>query len=411
MKKVLVISNACFSKSDSNGRTLANLFKELDPKGLAQFFAYGTPDFDVCQNYYRVSDNDALRSLIKLREVGKAIVDEETSAQKNAVSDAKKVKKTPLKMLLREFVWLFGRWNGKKLKKWIDDYLPEIIVLFLADNTFTLRFAKSIAKKYNIPIIVYTTEEYNFKNYNYLTRRVSIAYKIFHWWLRWEYKGIEKYVKIGLFNTPMLKAAYEKTYRYQCECIFSQSTISFVENFKIPEKKTVAYLGNLGVGRHKALIQLAKALEEIEPSVSLDIYGRMPNTEIEKEFGLCKNIALKGFVPYNEVIDIIHKSTLLVHAELDDDFYGRDLKYAFSTKIADSVCSGTPFFMFARSDMAAMQFLIDNGCAFICSDKKFLAEELKAALNDETRRKEIVNNAREAREKFFLGKEGIEKFL
>ncbi len=408
MKKVLVISNGCFSKSDSNGRTLANLFKNIDSENLAQFCTYGTPDFEVCQNYYKVSDGDALKSFVKFKETG-SVVQETVSEQSQTT--AKKVSKTPLKMLLRELVWFFGRWNGKSLKKWVRDFDPEAIVLFLADNIFTLRLARKISKKYNIPIIAYTTEEYCFKNYNYLTRRFSIFYEIFHWWLKRQYKNLEKYVKVGLFNTLMLKEAYEKAYNYPCECIFSPSTIDFIPNFGVTEKKTVSYLGNLGVGRHKALIRLAEALGKVDPEIMLDIYGKAPNDEILQELKDCKNIDLKGFVPYETVVEVIHKSTLLVHAEQDDAFYSKDLKYAFSTKIADSVCSGTPFFMYARADMAAMQFLTQNGCAFVCTDGDSLVEKLRTALTDEDCRQDVVNKAKITREKFFMGTDGIEKFL
>ena len=73
LKRILVLSNACFSKSDSNGRTLAELFSSLDRKFIAQFFVYGMPDFTICDNYYNVSDFDALRSLIKNKTYGEKI--------------------------------------------------------------------------------------------------------------------------------------------------------------------------------------------------------------------------------------------------------------------------------------------------------------------------------------------------
>ena len=65
MKKLLVISNGCFSLTDSNGRTLEKLLKDYDPENLAQVFTYGTPDFDMCENYYRVTDKDVIKALFK----------------------------------------------------------------------------------------------------------------------------------------------------------------------------------------------------------------------------------------------------------------------------------------------------------------------------------------------------------
>ena len=61
MKKVLVISNECFSKVTSNGRTLGNFFIGWDKSCLAQFYIQNSePDFDYCENFFRVTDRQAL---------------------------------------------------------------------------------------------------------------------------------------------------------------------------------------------------------------------------------------------------------------------------------------------------------------------------------------------------------------
>ena len=75
LPKILIISNAAFSKTDSNGRTLENYFGGYDKSRLAQFFVYGVPDFDICENYYKVADRDALKSLFTLRQHGGEVVD------------------------------------------------------------------------------------------------------------------------------------------------------------------------------------------------------------------------------------------------------------------------------------------------------------------------------------------------
>ena len=76
MKKVLVISNGCFSLTDSNGRTLAKLFNGYDPTRLAHLHTYGTPDFNVCSNYYKISDRDALKSFLTRKPCGGVVVND-----------------------------------------------------------------------------------------------------------------------------------------------------------------------------------------------------------------------------------------------------------------------------------------------------------------------------------------------
>lgn len=420
-KRILVLSNACFSDSDSNGRTLQQLFRGYKRENLAQFFVYGTPDFDACSHYYQVTDRDALNSFLHRREYGNSVSLYVSNTRSNTITSPennrqeqakKKIRKSPSAMLLRELAWKFGKWNGERLSIWIDEFRPDALFVSLADNIFLIRLAMQIVRKYKFPLYVYSTESYCFKKYNYLTKRSSLFYKIFHNRLMEAYRKIEPYVALGIFNTPLLSETYEQQFKYPCKCVFSPSNIDFIDNSDISGKVKVSYLGNLGVGRHVALVELADVLGQLYPGTKLDIYGRLPENEEAREMLLgCVSIAYKGFVSYQEVVRIIHESTLLVHCELDDAFYSKDLKYAFSTKIADSVCSGTPFLIYARRDLAETDFLIRNECAFVASDREELSLVLNKALRDGAERKRIVKNAQNTREKYFSGAEGIKELI
>ena len=46
------------------------------------------------------------------------------------------------------------------------------------------------ADAYNIAIVVYSTEGYNFMNFNYFNNRPSAVYKLFFCWLSTAYKKI-----------------------------------------------------------------------------------------------------------------------------------------------------------------------------------------------------------------------------
>ena len=111
MKKVLVISNGCFSLTDSNGRTLAKLFKGYSPEKLAQLYTYGTPDFEVCKNYYKVTDKDALKSLLLGKTCGRVAEEERCENNQPQAAVKKSIKRTPFRKLARELIWKFSRWQ------------------------------------------------------------------------------------------------------------------------------------------------------------------------------------------------------------------------------------------------------------------------------------------------------------
>lgn len=401
-EKVLVVANAALSLSDSNGRTMAMLLSKYKPEQLAQFYTYGIPDKSICHNYYHVSDNDALKSFIRQRKMGGEVKFEKMNTTTYSAS-SKKRKRTPLTMLLREFVWKRGKWCGNQLFEWIELFEPTIIFVNLADNIFLIDFAITVSRKYEIPIVVFSTEEYAFKKYNYLTKQPSLLYWVFYRKLNNAYEKLSNYVECGYFNSPMLCSEYEKRYQYQCHIAMGNTKIEWKDNCDILGKIKVSYLGNLGLNRHLALIEVANAVAEVCPGVKLDVYGKIPNDEVKNALDNCININYNGFIKYEEVIEIIHESTLVIHAETQEPFYIRDLKYGFSTKIVDSVCSGTPLLIYGDKSMAAMDFLKKENCAFLCSDRDKLVDIVKKALTDIDARKKVLENAMRVKEKYFTG--------
>lgn len=413
-KRILVISNAAFFDADSNGRTLSKLFQAYEREKLAQFFVYGNPDQSVCARYYQVSDQDALQSLVKWKTAGgvvKATQTDTRNMEQNKTLSKKLVKRTPFRILLRELAWKFGRWHGTQLYNWIDEFQPEGVFLSVADNLFLPRLAIEVAKKYHIPIYMYSTESYYFIEKNNLTWRPSVFYNIFHTLLKRCYRRLEKRVKLGIFNTPLLQERYEAEFSFPCICAYSPSGIDFQDNTALQKQRVVSYLGNLGLNRHLALIQLAETMQEVAPGTKLDVYGKIPNEVVKEALDNCRAIRYCGVVTYEDVVASMHKSDLVVHAEWNDKVMNQTIQYGFSTKIADSVCSGTPFLAFAHKGLAGIDFLIRNKCAFVAETEEELREQLKVALFDENARRKVIENAKIAREKYFRNTDDIVRII
>lgn len=400
MSKLLIISNAALCQSDSNGRTISRLLDCIPKEEKYQFYVYGNPDFEKAKSFYHVSDRDVFESFINRRRKN-GVVSEDSGETDNKSSQ--KNKKTPLKMLLRELVWKCGTWRNKHLKRWLNKMQPKAIFLMAGDNCFTINFARWVAKKQKIPIILYSSEEYPFKNYNYVTKKHSLCYIIWHKKMKNAYNKAAKFIKAGIFNTEALMLEYSQTYNYPCYVIYSSSDIDWQENSKQGDSFKIAYLGNLGLKRHRALIEIAETIGEINPNLKIDVYGNATDG-IKADLEKCKFISYNGFVSYDVVLNIIHNSTLLIHAEYNDDFYVRDLKYAFSTKITDSICSGTPFLIYASDELAETKFLRENDCAFVASNKDELKEQLLLALTDEEARRRKLANAHIVKVKYFTNK-------
>lgn len=412
MKKLLVISNGCFSLTDSNGRTLEKLLKDYDPKKLAQVFTYGTPDFDMCENYYRVTDKDVIKALFSCGACGRVVAQEKKEVSQLNATVKKATKRTPFRKLVRELTWQLSNWENKGFLKWADAFKPEEILVFAGDSGFLMNTARKLAKRYGIKITIYTTEDYCFKKYNYLTRRKSLFYSLFFSKLKSAYKKTEPFVKKGFFNTPLLTKCYEDEFSFDCECLFAKSDIDFVKaQAKVDrEEIKVSYLGNLGLKRHLPLIEIADALGVIAPGTRLAVYGSATES-VQKELSENKNIDYRGFVGYDDVVKIIHNSDLVVHAEYDEPFNLLDLKAAFSTKIPDSISSGTPLFVYANENLACTNFVIKNQCAFIAKNSSELKVTLEAALFDSEKREVVMAQAEKVKKEFFASERTLTAYF
>ena len=141
--RLLVIGNCCLSDSTSNGRTLKNFLIGWPKDKLAQFcIRFEKPDYSVCDNYYCVSDRDALNAFkFKGAKNGTAIPSEEKNekaytqnpTQTTSDANAKKISRNAFSAYLREIIWSSKRWRGKYFDKLVADFHPEVILLQVGD--------------------------------------------------------------------------------------------------------------------------------------------------------------------------------------------------------------------------------------------------------------------------------------
>lgn len=398
--KVLVFSNNCFSKSDSNGRTLGNFFVGWPKDKLAQFYIQSAdPDFGYCSNYYRVTDSQALRSIYSTGRGGrvKPKREGEITLSNTMYSSIKSRKRNASTMLARDVVWSLKRWMNKDYKKWVMDFCPEIVLLQAGDCPFMFELAIKTAKTYNAKLVIYNTEGYYFKDFDYF-RNTSIAhmiYPLFYRRLRSIIKRAYNQADYAIFNCTSLYDDFVREFAIPAEIIYTASELTNgnKEKKKVTNQFVVSYAGNLGVGRHRSLIEIANALQEIGQNYYLDIYGTIPNESIRKAFNDCKGIRFHGRIDYNQVQAVTRNSDLLIHVESFEAYYRKDLKYAFSTKIADCLASNRCFLIYAPTDYAETQYLIQNDAAYIVTTNEKLVETLKQLIEDPDSRDKYLERA------------------
>lgn len=396
-KRLLIVSHNCLSQTGSNGRTMANLVSGWPKEKIAQLFIHtDIPDFEICERYYCLSDSSVIRSCQNHKPAGCRVVHlhKATPVGKHIRKSKNKIKNS-LVFFLRELVWRSSLWNRVELVKWVDEYEPEIILVQAGDAGFLLNLAERISAQYHADIVIYNTEGYYFKTRSYLQDNnfTQIFYPLVNRSFKKAYRSLLEKSKVAIYNCDMLRDDYEDVFHNNGQVIMNAS--SFTEKpVHTQKERKIIYAGTLSLNRHKSLIEIADTIQKIDARLVLDIYGKCPNQIVEHELNSCKGIQLHGFVEYEDLVKELERAAFLVHVESFDPFYKEDLKYAFSTKIADSLASGACLIVYAPPNMAVSQYLNGKNSSVLINDKSQLESTLRSILSDDNQRKMISENGR-----------------
>ena len=409
-KRILIISNNALSDTNSNGRTLKNFFHAEDKDKLAQFFIQSdTPDHTACKSFFRATDGQVLKAFFKRKSAG-SIVENKSEINHNSVSaQKKKTKKTPFTMLVRNFVWSRKKWR-KNFLEWVNGFNPEIILFQAGDCPFLYDISVELAKKYNIPLVIYNSEDYYFKNYNYFKNSgiFAIFYPIFRNILKRSTKKAIEYSSLSIYISEDLKHLYDKEFNKNSDYIYTATEVE--PSVKDVDEPVFSYLGNLGLNRHLGLIKIAEALQDIDPEYKLDVYGKIPSEDVLSDLTKCKAVRYMGLVSYDEVKKAIQKSMLVFHTESFDKFYSKDIARGFSTKIADSLASGTCFVLYAPEHISCAKYLKQNDCAVVITSEAELKSKLAEIIQNKELRDYYINRSIEIAQTNHNAEKNREKF-
>lgn len=392
--QVLVISNNSFSKSNSNGRTLGGLFTGWPQDKLAQFcISTDFPDYNVCNNYYCVSDFAALKATISLKP---AVRNDLKSIEliSSSLIPANRIKRTSIKSIIRHVVWTIGAWKGKSFYRWIDNINPQIVVIQSGDTAFTHNIAIDIAKRYNAKLVFFNTEGIYFLRKNFLYKGFldAIFFPIYKKIYNHAYERAMKYASYAVYLNDSLKVDNDALFHVPSIVIHNSSSLSPSNLSFNSESPKFTYLGNFGFDRFKALADVADVLQELNDSYYLDVYGKA-SSNIEDFFKTTKGIRFHGYVSYEKVVDIIMHSEILIHAESQNETSQESLKYGFSTKIADCLSCGRPFVLYAAPELACSIYLRKTGAGWYVGSRNELRTTIRTILDNEKVRNENIKKS------------------
>ena len=399
--RVLIVSHNVFDKTNNMGKTLLSYFSDFQPEEIAQFYIHSKApaDASVCRNYYRFTDKDAIRSLIPFGENGTVfgsmdIQPEEADSGADAgLAEAAYrfgTKRTAGIFAARNLLWKLARWDTKAFRRWLDDFGPDVIFFASGDYSFSYDIALAAAEHTGKPLVVLCVDDFYLHNRNGGTAFGRLVHRRF---MRTVRKTMDRAGEVFVISQSM-KEEYEKLFGKRCRVLHTPA-----ENREVPagEQKQLSYIGNLGLNRHRQLIDMGRALKDLDcPDCPrwIDVYSGERNPEILKDLTEENGIRFHGMISPEEVLEVMGRSMAVIHTESFDADMVSIVRFSVSTKIAESMMYGPCLIAYGPEGIASVDYLKRNGAAFVISDPGDLSDGLRRILTDGALREKIVENAR-----------------
>lgn len=396
--KVLIISNNCFSKSQNMGKTFGSIFQAFASEELCQLYFYSSiPDTNQCGSYYRVSDLDVLKSLLIKNPGGEIYYSEAHSGNIYENVKTKKIYKSvdrnnPIIEIARTVYWRLAHWDNKKFAAWMEREKPDCIFFASGDTVFSYWITLKMHKKYNLPIITYVCDEFYFGK-----PQKGFLGKLYCSWLK---KYMEKAFKesefLATICTP-LGELYQNLFEKPYYVLRTGYTIIPETRISSRQCRRISYLGNLGLGRWKSIREIGRQLDKInkmqDEKIILEVYSGEENESIIKSMTEPLSVKFMGRVSQEACQSIIRESIAVLHVESFEEKHIRRVKYSFSTKIADSLASGTCLFAYGPRELASIEYLLSTGAAVVATNSEELYSGLLKIVTTEDVRKKYAEQA------------------
>lgn len=394
--KILVISHNVFSQTTGMGRTLSAYFSEYDSENLAQLYFHSeVPTSDICKNYFRITDSNVLKAYLKNKKsCGTPLYAEDIQLnRKSSRTDKGFVAKiyqfsrsrTPLIYYSRNTMWNHGNRSNSALNKWVDDFDPDVIFFASGDYNFSYKITSEIAKRKKIPVVISCMDDFyiNYPGNSLLARHNHKA-------LMKAAKELFSYSYCGLAICEKMAEDYEKLFNKKFYII---NTGSSFEKCEFEKKNKISYIGNLGCYRDKQLVNIGKALKNNAIVNKVDVYSQEIRPSILENMTEENGIVFHGAIDSQKVNEVISESLAVLHIESFDRDMKKRVAYSVSTKIADSLASGTCLIAYGPGDIASIDYLIKNNCAYTITDDDDLEKKLNEIITNEELRDYYVKNA------------------
>lgn len=384
-------------RDEGTNHTLINIFKCYDPDKVAQIYTRASlPDTTVCNKFFRINESLVLKSVFKRgTKTGERVYNtadtgkfsKELEVEKNRYKNTRK-KHSWFMTVMREFVWLLGKWKSADLEKFIDEFDPQMIFATIYPFVFANRIQEYVIKKCKVPVVCFLCDD----NYTYKVCEPNFFNYFHRFWLRKSVKRLMKYCEQLYVIVDKQKEEYDKIFGVDSLILTKgiEANDAVFSDKPLNKPLNIVYTGNLLIGRDKTMAKVAQAVNEIngggEEKVVLNIYS--PDIVADETMKILNSGASKhhGLIPLSEVAEVQSAADILIFTESLENRFKYVARLSFSTKITDYLASGKCIFAIGDDDIAPIHYLRKYDAAVIA----LTYDEIKPKLEELVNHTELI---------------------
>ncbi len=401
LPRVLIVSIDPLSETSNNGKTFASFFHGYPSHKLGQLYFHRTlPRSEACNNYYRISDEDALRLVARKTPHLGGRVNRETKADRflSPKINSALASSAAVRVIRAAVLQKILAAENDSLSGWLRELRPEVIFFCGGDATQLYPLVLNIAQRFDSRIAFYITDDYILPviaggPFAWLRRRL----------VRRRVLEVCELSSLVLTIGDKMRGVYAEQFGVQSKSIMNLSSDeASLHPRRIRHPKDplwLSYAGGLHLNRWKVLAKIGASLDRLASEGivgELHIYSATElDTKMLRSLQKCRSIRLEGRAGRLELLDVYARSDILVHVE---SFAPRDrvsTRLSVSTKIPEYLASGRTILAVGPGDVASMEYLCSINAALVGTSlhKEPLDALLRRALSDRELRDHLAHTA------------------
>ena len=385
--RILVSTVPAWSKGSD---TISSLFQDYDKTKLSCLYIRADKsDAKTCDRYFHIYEGRVLKSILNRKIItGEeyTLTDEDRRSSLNDSNDARTEEKrynyfrnfySYTFYIIREIIWLLGRWNTKQLNQFVDSADPEVFIFPIESYIHFNRINEYIIKKkHPEKVIGFLWDD----NFTYRQHPYNLSYRIHRFWLRRHVRRLVSQCDTIFVLSPKMKRECDK--EFGINTVLLTKPIFNEGQFHPCTPHTpikMLYTGKMHIGRDKTILKVSDAIRRVNKNgtkVVLDIYSgtQLPAKMRQKiEEGGCTTIHAP--IKQSRVFEKQQQADVLLFVE---SLSGKDLtaRLSFSTKLTDYFSAGKCIWAIGNEDLGPIEYLRYNDSGLVSTDEPALNHTL-----------------------------------